>query len=288
MWNSSSHYLKISGTRQFSPFSGWQIANNALYAYRYIDSEDVKPVPARFQALDKVVRHYFDTSRDYIRHPTELLLANTFYMWDSISPLQKYMSQQMPKLVKENGLKSWAIEGPLYGAYGTYLIKTYPKAYLQYYIVPNAFKCYAPPLEFLESYNMGRDTVAAIAKEWFRYKTNKVRTAYKDNHISALDPYPIAIGSLNMIFAVTLLFFGALKNLRRDRQLNKLLLVGGSAWLVNFGFSVLASPVGLRYQVFPFVVTFCLTGILIDHIYAASKESAERTKYPLRAPYKTA
>lgn len=90
MWSTTNKYVEISGHRQFTPFTGWQIANNALYAYRYVDSAHRKDVPPRLQQLDKMVRNYFDSSRDLRTHPTEGLIASTVYMWDPHSPLSIY------------------------------------------------------------------------------------------------------------------------------------------------------------------------------------------------------
>lgn len=57
-------YYELTGYKQFTPFTGWQTANNALYAFRYVDSLKRVNVPAKFQALDKIVRTYFDSTRD--------------------------------------------------------------------------------------------------------------------------------------------------------------------------------------------------------------------------------
>ncbi len=284
IWNTSTKYKDLMGVRQFSPFSGWQLANNALYAYRYIDSADVKPVPPKFQKLDRMVRHYFDTTRDFIRHPTELLLANTFYMWDTTAPLQKYMTMEFKEDAMIDILKCWASEGPLYEAYGAYLIRTYPQTYIQFYLIPNALKCYAPPTEILSTYNMGKDSVAASAVEWFGYDTNKVSTKFRDNKVSALDAYPIAIGSLNLLFVAALVLFCLLKDFRTVVEFNRLLLIGSMLWLFNFGFSVIASPVGLRYQVFPFIICTSLLALFIEHTYVASK--AAIPTQPVEGPLK--
>lgn len=267
VWNTSSHYKELTGIRQFTPFSGWQIANNALYAYRYVDSADVQPVPKQFKDLDQMVRHYFDTSRNIAKHPVEALLANTFYMWDSLSPLQKYTHKLMPKDTSFLVLKRWASFGPLFSGYGSHIIRQYPLEYARYYLWPNALKFYTPPVEFLDTYNMGRDTVAKIAKFWFRYKDNKVKTAFKDFKVNILNFYPVLSGIVNILFLFCLLCFGMLQGFRNNKQISKPMLLGGAFWLINFTFSVVASPVALRFQVFPLIVFVTFSLLIIEYVY---------------------
>jgi protoporphyrinogen oxidase len=263
MLYTSAQFYHLTGIRQFTPFSGWQLANNAMYAYRYVDSQDVLKAPPRLRALDNMVRHYFDTSRDLSKHPSEMLLASTVYMWDPRSPLQQYMSQHIKKDSTTGVLKQWASMAPLYREYGTYLIRQYPGDYFRYFLLPNALKYYVPPGEFLSQYNMGRDTVAKVAQFWFQYKTQKVRSAFKDLKVNILDFMPILAGTMNVFFllgGISLVWLGLVT--RRSLLLRILVLVC-SFWVINFGFSVFASPITLRYQLFAILVfsTFALLWI---------------------------
>ncbi|EKE05370.1 MAG: hypothetical protein ACD_19C00332G0001, partial [uncultured bacterium] len=58
--------------------------------------------------------------------------------------------------------------------YGKFLIQKYPSAYIKFYLVPNMLKYYAPPVEFLNTYSTGVDSVQLIAKVWFDYSSNKL------------------------------------------------------------------------------------------------------------------
>ncbi|HWK08120.1 MAG TPA: FAD-dependent oxidoreductase [Puia sp.] len=265
----SYSYKKITGIRQFTPFSGWQIANNAMYAYRYIDSQQVKKTPAKFIQLDKMVRHYFDTTRDLKTHPVEMLVASTVYMWDPHSPLQKFMNKDYKKdtFVSDVVLRRWATVGPLYADYGAYLIRQYPLTFIQNYLWPNALKYYAPPGEFLDTYNAGKDSVHPIAQTWFNYKTRKVKNAFKDLSANALGFLPILAGIMNVVFLTGFLFVWLLKGLNRKSTLSATLLLAITLWAVNFGFSVFASPVTLRYQLFGILIFSSFAFILIDYIY---------------------
>jgi len=270
MWNTSFRYHQLTGIRQFSPFTGWQLANNALYAYRYVDSKDVKPAPGQYRELDKMVRHYFDTSKDLITHPQEMWIASTWYMWDPQSPLQIYMQKSFKKDSLAPILKKWATIGPLYSGYGNWLIRQYPRVFAEHYLLPNAAKFYAPPIEFLDTYNMGRDSVEQIAMSWFGYKDKKVKTVFKDFKVTTLNFYPILAGVLHVTFLFGFLFFGMLNGFRKSSRFSRILLLAGSLWLINFGFSVFASPVALRYQVFPVLVSFSFALFLLRHVWEAA------------------
>jgi len=266
IWHTSSSYEEQTGKRIFSPFSGWQLANNAMYAYRYVDSSSRKKAPQQFETIDKMVRHYFDTTRDTKNHPIETLQANTFYMWDPTTPLRQYMALKFKDSSPVSSLKKWASVAPLYSEYGSWLIKTYPKEFFTYYLWPNALKYYAPPVEFLNTYNMGRDSIAEFGRYWFHFPNNKIRIRAKDQKVAVLDFYPILSGMLNVIFIISFLFFSLLGGFRENRHLSKGLFLMSSLWVINFGFSVFASPVALRFQLFPVLVSFSFSLFLLEFI----------------------
>ncbi|KAA2239885.1 NAD(P)/FAD-dependent oxidoreductase [Chitinophaga agrisoli] len=264
--HTSNKYNILTGKRQFSPFTGWQLANNALYAYRYIDSADVKPVPAEFKELDRMVRTYFDTTRDTKKHPQEMLQASTVYMWAPISPLQEYMKRKIPNDTSIGKLKQWATVAPLYAEYGAYLIKKYPAEFAEYYLWPNALKYYAPPVEFLQTYSTGVDSVPRIALAWFGYKSNKLTTQFRDFKVGVLNFYPVLIGVMNVVFLLGFISFILLDGLRNNRCLYKGLWLIIPLWMTNLGFSVFASPIALRFQLFPALVSMSFTILFIEYV----------------------
>ncbi|MFC6100863.1 NAD(P)/FAD-dependent oxidoreductase [Olivibacter domesticus] len=269
----SNKYLEVSGKKQFSPFTGWQMANNAMYAYRYVDSVNVKPVPKRFRQLDEMVRTYFDTTRDTRKHPQELMVASTVYMWDAISPLQKYKAIRFKKDSLAGEVKKWSTVAPLYAKYGAYIIQEYPGVFVKYYIIPNALKYYAPPVEFLEKYNTGVDSVHQIAQVFFGYKTNKIKSHFKDSKVSILNYYPILAGAVNVIFLFGFISFVILKGYQHRPALWKVILLTMALWFVNFGFSVFASPIALRFQLFPIICLLSINFLIIDHMIKEAKKS---------------
>ncbi len=264
----AGRYYKLTGIRQFTPFSGWQIANNAMYAYRFVDSADRRPVPKNLEALDKEVRHYFDTSRNLTTHPVEMLVASTVYMWDPRSPLNSYLRQVYKKdSMAQFVHKNWASMAPLYKEYGTFLIRAYPMTYLKHYLIPNAIKFYCPPVEFLGYFNMGIDSISPVGQLWFSYSTLKTKTAFKDLRIGSITFVPILSGAMNVVYILGIISYCMLIGINRKNPASAILLLIFCLWLFNFLFSVVASPVTLRYQLLGIIVFSWVGIIFIEKIY---------------------
>jgi hypothetical protein len=265
MYNNQK-YKEVSGKSIFTPFTGWQMANNAMYAYRYVPNNMVKPVPARFKELDKMIRDYYDSTRNNPMHPEEQLVASTIYMWTPSAPLRMYMKKLWKKDSTASEIKYWAYVAPLYKDYGSYIIKTYPMAFAQYYLFPNAMKYYAPPVEFLENYSTGVDSVHPIAQNWFRYSSNKITTKFIDFKVDILNFYPILVGTMNVIFFLGLISFFILQGYKQYPQMGKGIFLVVCLWLVNFGFSVFASPIALRFQLFPILVMTSFAFLFMEYV----------------------
>ena len=261
----SYQYKKLTGYWQFSPFSGWLMTNNAMYAYRYVDSANRKAVPKKFQVFDNMLRKYFDSTRDTKRFPQEAMQASTVYMWTPRLPMYKYRESLFKKdTTVTMEFEKWASMGPFYKDFGLHMIKLYPWHYARYFMWPNANKYYAPPLEFLQMYNSGKDSVKNEAKEWFGYKTAKVKIRMKDNEVWVLNFYPILSGIINLVMLCLLIFFITLNGWNFREQFGKLVLLGGSIWLINAGFTILTSSAALRFQSFPITLTTILVIMLVD------------------------
>ncbi|MFY0254162.1 hypothetical protein ACDQ55_09435 [Chitinophaga sp. 30R24] len=262
----SNKYHKLSGYYQFSPFTGWQLANNAMYAYRYVDSAHVKKAPKKLQYLDKMVRNYFDTTRDITKHPEETLMASTVYMWAPNSPLQLYKKYMFKTDSTAPELKKWSVAAPVMAAYGSFLMKAYPGEFIKYYLIPNAVKYYAPPVEFLDSYSTGVDSVQPIAQSWFGYKTNKLKTRTKDYKVHVLDFYPVLTGVMNVVFFFGIISFLFLEGHKQQLELRRGITLVAGVWLLNLGFSVFASSIALRFQLFPIIISFSFSFLLVEFL----------------------
>lgn len=277
-------YKSLVGIWQYSPFSGWQLANNGMYAYRYVKPEKRHSVPVRFKKLDEMVRIYFDSTRNVIKHPQEMLLASTAYMWDPRLTLFKYRDLQFAKDTSAIELKKWASMGPLYADYGRYIIFKYPQYYLQHFLWINANKYFAPPVEFLEMYNSGKDSVIAIAQVWFNYKSLKVNTRMKSNVVPFLRLYPIFSGIINMVMLLSLICFILLKRKMNNIQFKKGILLSGTMWILNASFTIFGSSAALRFQSFPIILATIFSLLIIDWLFKLTESDDASIKNQVTEP----
>jgi hypothetical protein len=261
----SYRYKKLTGYWQYAPFSGWQFANNAMYAYRDVDTADYKSVPKKFFSLDSMVRKYYLSTRNVSLYPSEKAMASTFYMWSKGMPLMDYRDNLFKKTKDSiNEFKKWASMGPLYKSYGLYLIRQYSGQFVRSFMWPNARKYYAPPVEFLEDYNSGRKLVTEQAKTWFGYTSTKVKTRMLDGKVRVLDIYPILSGIINVVMLFGLLYYVLLKGWQYNSVFNKILIMGCAVWLINAAFTIFASSAALRFQSFPIILTTTFALLLVD------------------------
>jgi protoporphyrinogen oxidase len=280
----SNQAEKITGTRQFSIFSGWQIGNNALYMYPYIEVKDnaLPPGSERFHQLSQT---YFRSIPDDLANvsPTN----GAFYIKFSQSPLKRYLNEVKQREGITNEVVAWGRVAPVYAAYGTYLIKQHPVDYINYFVLPNLGVYLIPPLEKLEVYNLGMNKVYPVAQQWFKYKSPQVYSISKQLQGRLLFFYPILFLLINVSFVGMLLL-----QLGQFQQMNKkgrcLLLLTSSLWLVNAGFSVMASPVVLRYQVLPLIICLTVTLFWLEDLLAIAfnLRKVSSNKMPLFIPGK--
>ena len=258
------NYKKLTGFWQYSPFSGWQLVNNAMYTYRYVNKPDRKPVPKQFKKLDSMICAYFDSTRDVKRYPAEAIMASTAYMWTPTSPLYQYRNMLYTNDSTASEFKRWASIAPFYKKYGLFIIKQYPLQFAKYFLWPNAKKYYAPPIEFLEAYNSGKDSVNTVAQVWFGYNSKKVFTRTKNLKASSLAWCPILTGIVNVILLCSLFCFLLLFKGNSDALFTKCIFLVAVMWLTNAAFTISASSAALRYQVFPILLVTTFSMVLID------------------------
>jgi len=259
------HYKKTTGIVQFSAFGGWQMASNALYMYAHLPQEPSTSFPSRLKELHTIVSHHMDSLNHVKIRPDTAL--GVYYLWNPNAPLLKYLELKWSKDTSTDYFQKWAAMAPLYGDYGSYLIRKHPAAFVRYYILPNLINYYVPGTEFLGTYNMGRDTVDQIAKVWFDYKTNKTKSPFKDHKILITEYYSIIAVIINLGFALGFIGFLLLDGFKKTGTLfSTVLLLWVLIWIANLLFSVLASPIVLRYQVFSMTISFPFALLLIKFL----------------------
>ena len=261
------------GVAIFSPFGGWQMGSNGLFMYAHVPVQRTG-IPKQFVKLHNFTIQHMDSLNKLKQRPDGEL--GIYYLWDEKAPLKLYLADKYKKDSTTPYLKRWASVSPLYGEYGTWLIKQHPGAFLKYYIWPNFLNYYSPPPEFLGIYNMGSDTVDPGAVTWFGYKSNKVHHFSKNKNIILTAIFPLLLAMINVIFFFGFIGFVILGGFSKvSPYYRKVLWVMLLIWLGNLAFSVLASPIVLRYQAFPFIFTLAFAVLLLGFVIQESKQESK-------------
>ena len=263
----------ISGERQFSPFGNWKTANDALYMYGNIYQDDHDSVPAKFAVLHKSVKRYFasgakvDNLLDY-----QSQLYGSVYMFYGSSPLVWYKNLLYGQDTQFVNFTKMAQMGPLYGQYGSWLIRRHPGAFLRYFVEPNAIRYAYPPLECFGSlppFFLRPDYLGQAAKTWFGVKTLTVSWSAIRLRGYILAPYQLLATFIHLLFVINLIGFlimQGIRSLSRSELYAIILLI--TLWLCDLGFSLTAAATVMRYEIFMLIIEFSVTLVLTERIYA--------------------
>ncbi|RAJ81936.1 hypothetical protein CLV59_104161 [Chitinophaga dinghuensis] len=252
----------ITGTAEFSVFGGWQIANNALYMYGHIQVDSTQ-LPPEMRKLDRYAKIFFTKIAPTDKDLAEL--PGTYFIKMPNAILKPYLiinHKWGEHPTAKDMFKSWGTVSPVYNAYGKYLIKKYPFSFMRYYMWLNTKTYFSPHLEKFTNYNLGMKEMWASPQKWFQLESPavyKVPPTYVFDLIGNL--YKWLFAALNFYFAVSVIFLFT----GRKKTSGSYVSFAG-VWLaiffviINFGFSVFATPVVLRYQFIPMIimVLFCL------------------------------
>lgn len=270
------------GVKQFSPFGGWKLASNALYMYDHVQPDKSDSVPQRFRELDKMVRKYFDTP-----HEKQSLLKpdytwGSFYMF--IYPPSPLIEYQLIKQAKDttSDFKKFSAMGPLFEAYGNYLIRKYPAAFAEHIVWPNVILYMVPHGEvFADSTNpfFLRPDIGVKTQKWFGLKTISIPIDYIRLRTKILSPYPILNALIHIIFITSCIGFFAFNGYQKIKKpYSYAILAITGLWLCNYGFTILSAGSLLRYQLFICVVEFAFALFFIEFI--ANYEDEEKVTPP--------
>jgi hypothetical protein len=185
-----------TGVKIFSAFSGWQIANNALFMYPYIEVDPSLLPSAECRELDSLVK------ATPVHHPVD-----TWYMWDPRSPLKKYMRMRQQR--EHTGyFTAWNKVAPVFSQYGYYLTTRHPLLFTREYLWPGTRVFFYPSLEMLMRYNEGNSNVDQTAKDWFHLSSTKVGIACSpDLQRRLLGPFPAFYLAINLAFVLGAVWF---------------------------------------------------------------------------------
>jgi hypothetical protein len=270
----SAHAAKVvTGSAQFPPIlGGWQWGNNALY-FRGFIREDSAAFPSPQTAeLDGIARRFF--SLPY--RPQNLLadeVAN-FFIRHPEAPLKQYMARHYQPKNEYESVAAWGKSAVVFDQYGKFLIKRHPMAFARYYLLVNSKNYFIPPLEKLEIYNLGEDTMWPEAQGWFGYFSPAIWCV--SNHLqgTVLALFPVFFALLNVYYTIGLWLFlrrGGFKKTSRTVQYTVGIITVFLA--LNATFSIFANIIVIRYEIFPMLVFLTFAMILTDYLEILSPKA---------------
>ncbi|SFW90742.1 hypothetical protein [Chitinophaga sancti] len=258
----TNSYEKKLHVSNFSPFGGWQLANNALQMYAYKTGAHTPMPTVETQKVELIAQRYFDTIPQRMKYPP---IIATDYMWNESGPLKQYWYQYIKEHQVKDSIKAWYAIGSTFAEYGQTLIKKYPLDFFNHFIRPNSKGFINPPLEAFTTYNLGMDSAKTDAKLWFDYKTNKVTSVFNQYQETLLQPFAAVFGICNLLL-LCFAPWGIIKVLKGQlpAALRKIMIGAYFFLLANFAFSIVSAPVVFRYQYFPLLLSFSLSLIMLN------------------------
>lgn len=259
------------GVRQFSPFGGWKLANDALYMYKHVYRKKTSNTPPKLLPLQLHVQEYFRTYKDTIDLLTPDVTSGSFYMYIHPSPLLTYRDLIYGNDNSSLNLKTFSKMGPLYQEYGKWLICNNLMAYSRYFIWPNIQRYFiSPPEVYTDNYNpfsIRTDSLGMSTRKWFNISSIASKRSSVNFRYNIFLNYPILNIIIHIVFLLTyisIIISGKLKEEERS-FLYGFIIVGG-VWIADFMFNILAAAVVLRYQIFISIIEYSFSIIFIGRI----------------------
>jgi hypothetical protein len=257
---------KMTGSHQFSLFTGWQLANNALYMRGHIEVDSSELPNEATRVLDRISTKYFAHRAPEFDDYLSAYVAN-FFIREPNAPLKTYYDKYYQAKNEYESVVYWGRASVTFSEYGSTLIKEHPIEFIQYYLFRNTRNYLIPPLEKLEIYNLGMPEVYPIARYWFHFKSKSVTAISEEGQGILLGAYPFFFLFINLIFfGYGILALINMKNFTYPSFRNHVLLLGGSFWLINAAFSIFATVNVFRYQFFPMILYLAFSFVLIETI----------------------
>jgi hypothetical protein len=261
--NTKAAAKQITGTPQFSFFTGWQLANNALYIRDKITIDSNTIHDPTVNTMDRLARAFLRkySNNPYYRSNLKNYVGN-FFIKESRSPLKYYFARRYPAQNLYSYVTGWGKASADFDQYGSYIISAHPAAFIHFFAIPNLINYLKPPLEKLELYNLGNDTVNSLPMQWFDLPGPKVHAISQTLQGSILFLYPSIFFALNVLFVI-----GLIKNVKNGvkSDLHQKTFNALSLFLVaNVGFCIVATIIVFRYEIFPMVVLVLTLLLLLD------------------------
>ena len=248
---------KETGTRVFSGFGGWQVANNALYCYKHIQVNSNDLPDWETQVIDHCVKIYIDS----IKQTAGIGAA---YLWDPKSPFKKYLNI-CARRDRSDYLAAWFTASRPLGEYGWYIIRHYPAAFTQYFLLPNTTNYFYPDLEILANYDYGNITLTPDTKQWFGLDVDHLdcRFPFLQERIMYIYPFlSLLLNAFNIAVIIYFICRRAFYKKRMSVAMNRLFIIWCIFYCSFMVFSIFAAAISIRFLDILFVI-----GIIVPFLF---------------------
>jgi hypothetical protein len=272
----TSHlFKKQDGVRVFSPFSGWQLANNALMMYRHVPQRESDTAPAELQSFHQYIVRELD-SLQFLNAFTDRQMV-AFFPWSAKSPLVTYARISSVQYPTVEDIRKWVTVSRLYHDYGVFLIKKHPGPFFRYYVVQGIDWFIHPKVEFNNVFPSGGQLVPVSVMNWFGYESTWLN--YSPSGIWSITYFSQFIAILNLLFVISLLvyFLRGYNNIKKDIAC-KAIQFAGTFWILNFLFIIFTAPAVLRYHLSIMVLDIAFIPVIIERIFMISRLSKKLEK----------
>jgi hypothetical protein len=272
VWSAQAAKI-MTGKAQFPPIlGGWQWGNNALYFRGFIQEDSaIFPTP-QTRELDGIARRFFNL----LYRPQDQLadeVANYFIRHPE-APLKQYMARHFQPKNDYESVAAWGKSAIVFDQYGKFLIKRHPLAYARHYLLVNTKNYFIPPLEKLEIYNLGEDSIWSEAQGWFEYPSPKIWCVSKQLQGTVLALFPVFFLVLNLYYLIGLWMFIRRGGFRKTSRIVQYTVLTTTVFLaLNAGFSIFANIIVIRYEIFPMLVFLTFAMLLTDYVEILSRKS---------------
>jgi len=260
---------KLTGTRQYSLFTGWQLANNALYIYPHITIDSTSLSTPEAKELNRIVIEYF-RSKDYLTN-RELVgsFAGNYYIVSPTSPLRRYVNLHG----KGSGAEFWGRMSASFEPFGRSILLHHPVAYTRYFVLLNCRHYFLPQLSDQGQYNGGSNEIYDPVKNWFDYPNNRIRCISFDLQ-GYLSICAVLFLLLNIycIYQFVLLFIKIRPSRFFTRSYAVDIFLAGYL-VTNFIFSISVAINILRYQYIPMFILLATSLLISEHLAGLSSKS---------------
>ncbi len=258
-----------TGTRVFSGFSGWQMANNVLYYYKKINVDTTKLPSPEITELNRMVLNFIDSvpKKDTV---------GSIYLWHKKSPLKVFVYTWAARN-RITYFKEWFAASVVFNEYATHIIKNNPGAFVKYFIVPNTGNFFYPEPEILEDYNCTKLGVDTFTERWYHTDHAQFVPRYPrlEHHVMSVFPFVSLLLNIFNIGAIIVFFVWLIQVWRKTPVYIKGLFITWSVFYFAYmGFSIFATVVTLRYLAPIYVMGFIMPLLLLGYNKARIKELA--------------